>query len=645
MCEEDIEEPPAPPHPVETKKQVEKKPKKPKKSKKKLYVNLQHTHYDIVHKVFAELGWIETEDDLKCTMLWFDAGGSSEICSSLQPWQFYNHFQAIWSIARKVELLRNYENMQSLLPDIYTFHPKSFLLPGQYAGLKTYMNSRISSDDSKQVTFIIKPDRGAQGRGIFLVQDPMQCEKYNEMAVAQEYIPPYLIDGYKFDLRLYVLITAVNPLRLYFHNEGMARFCTEKYTKPQQGNLTKVFGHLTNYSLNKKNDHFEKNTDANDATKGSKRSYSFVLDMIKKEGHDVDLLQRKIDRILRLTIASIQPRLEHNYKATISVSDDKCRCFEILGFDILLDDKLDPWLIEVNNMPSLSCDSPFDTRLKQSVVKGALEILDIQPGFKKLVSDEEKAVTQTRISGSTNLPRFNIFDPDKETEISKKTNWRKFYPLEDDEEETAIMEKAIATAKSLPTVGPITTLTQKARIKAKEKEEKLKQKKEIEEEKIRDINKKKFAQKDKESEDKEEKKPKEKNKPPHRLFNPPQIRCAPRFLPQTRLVSDDSTFKTLFKVTEGNQIPFDEERDRLMNVRKQAIDAQTVNMLTSIRLMLSDNNEQQKQPVVAIPSTIVQKTPIKLPKVSKIVQPVSKSKVPLSTVLIGEGYKFQYGKK
>lgn len=39
---------------------------------------------------------------------------------------------------------------------------------------------------------------------------------------------PYLIDGLKFDLRIYVLITCINPLRVYIYNDGIVRFATER---------------------------------------------------------------------------------------------------------------------------------------------------------------------------------------------------------------------------------------------------------------------------------------------------------------------------------------------------------------------------------------------------------------------------------
>lgn len=64
---------------------------------------------------------------------------------------------------------------------------------------------------------------------------------------------PLLINGLKFDLRIYVTVTCFNPLRIYVYREGLARFATEMYTGD---NLKNRFMHLTNYSVNKKNQNF-----------------------------------------------------------------------------------------------------------------------------------------------------------------------------------------------------------------------------------------------------------------------------------------------------------------------------------------------------------------------------------------------------
>jgi len=74
----------------------------------------------------------------------------------------------------------------------------------------------------------------------------------------QKYIPkPLLIEGLKFDLRVYVLITNVDPMRLFIYRDGLVRLATIPYKKPKGKNLEKLFMHLTNYSINKKSDTFK----------------------------------------------------------------------------------------------------------------------------------------------------------------------------------------------------------------------------------------------------------------------------------------------------------------------------------------------------------------------------------------------------
>jgi tubulin polyglutamylase TTLL4 len=71
-----------------------------------------------------------------------------------------------------------------------------------------------------------------------------------------------LLNGYKFDLRIYVTVTSISPLRIYIFEEGLARFATCKYdqsaaTQGGAGSQKNKFMHLTNYSINKKNAVFD----------------------------------------------------------------------------------------------------------------------------------------------------------------------------------------------------------------------------------------------------------------------------------------------------------------------------------------------------------------------------------------------------
>ena len=71
--------------------------------------------------------------------------------------------------------------------------------------------------------------------------------------VVSKYIPnPLLINGHKFDLRVYVLVTSFDPLRVYVYKEGLTRFATEAYTSTNS--KKNRFVHLTNSSLGKKSE-------------------------------------------------------------------------------------------------------------------------------------------------------------------------------------------------------------------------------------------------------------------------------------------------------------------------------------------------------------------------------------------------------
>lgn len=108
---------------------------------------------------------------------------------------------------------------------------------------------------------ICKPDHESQGWGIYLTHD-IESIPLQEPSVVQEYLnTPYLVDGLKFDMRLYVLVLSCDPLKIYLHKEGLVRFATQVY-EPISINSDKelmknMFIHLTNYALNKGNSNFK----------------------------------------------------------------------------------------------------------------------------------------------------------------------------------------------------------------------------------------------------------------------------------------------------------------------------------------------------------------------------------------------------
>jgi tubulin polyglutamylase TTLL5 len=125
--------------------------------------------------------------------------------------------------------------------EVYHVIPDTYSLPEEAAEFTDAFRSEPGA-------WIVKPPNSSQGKGIYLL-DSLNEVQLSENVVVSKYIHnPYLIQGFKFDLRIYVLVTSMDPMRIYLYDEGLVRFASEPYDINQKLNQ---FAHLTNYSLNK----------------------------------------------------------------------------------------------------------------------------------------------------------------------------------------------------------------------------------------------------------------------------------------------------------------------------------------------------------------------------------------------------------
>ncbi|KAE9552579.1 hypothetical protein FO519_004196 [Halicephalobus sp. NKZ332] len=263
-----------------------------------------------------------------------------------------NKFPGMTELAKKISLTQSIRSMQELFPDEYNFYPKSWVIPAQLNNFKEYCAS-----NKNQSWFIVKPDDGAQGTGIYLATSPEQLANTTDKQLIQEYIDePFLMaDKLKFDFRVYAVIKSINPLSIYIAREGMARFCTEKYAKPTSSNFENLYSHLTNYSLNKENSSYVHSNTLKDQLKGSKRLLSTVFHQMETHGVRTRRLWHGIKMIVVKTVLAMVPEIMLNYEHYFSDSPG-AQCFQIMGFDILVKKDGTPMLLEVNSAPSLSID-------------------------------------------------------------------------------------------------------------------------------------------------------------------------------------------------------------------------------------------------------------------------------------------------
>lgn len=370
------------------------------------------TQYEVVKEVGKTVfNYHLTKNEQKdWDIAWFDGAISLKLLQKMWPHQRTNHFPGMYNLARKNCLGRHLMRMQKWFPEDYDFFPQTFMCPTDYKEFK----SQITAKRNK--TFIVKPEASCQGKGIFLTRNFEDLDP-NEHYVVQRYMhKPYLIDGYKFDLRIYVLLCGVNPLRIYVYNEGLARFATVPYESPTPQNLANLFMHLTNYAINKDSENFVANTDDKADDIGSKRSFTSVLKRIEEEFgvNRKDEVFLGIQDLIIKTMCIAQPYLQHLYRSSQPDDLENQMCCQVLGFDVMLDQNLKPQLLEVNQSPSFTTDSPLDYKIKKALITDTINLWNLSIKRKLRVKGNKRAEMQKRLLKPGNAQITAKVEPAKE---------------------------------------------------------------------------------------------------------------------------------------------------------------------------------------------------------------------------------------
>ncbi|KAH8258113.1 hypothetical protein KR038_005965 [Drosophila bunnanda] len=359
----------------------------------RLSVCVENTRFQLVAKVTRNMGFQHVPQHRLWNIQWSDCTPHHDLLRSMKRFQQINHFPGMVEICRKDLLSRNLNRMLKLFPGDYRIFPRTWLMPTDAYDVAIYSSKHKRS-------FILKPYSAGQGRGIWITTDLRSVDK-REKLICQTYIDrPLLIDGYKFDLRVYTLVTSVDPLRIFVYNEGLARFATQKYVAPSSGNAHNVFMHLTNYCLNRRNSQYMVGSSPE---VGSKRKLSAFNKWLVEHNYDVSEFWASVDDAIIKTIISAWPVLKHNYNMCFPKHDKIQASFQLLGFDILVDWKLKPYILEVNHTPSLSADETVDMEVKRPLIRDTLNMLSTA------LVDKEQIIRDDRMEHRTRLLR-NIYN-------------------------------------------------------------------------------------------------------------------------------------------------------------------------------------------------------------------------------------------
>ncbi|XP_049635461.1 probable tubulin polyglutamylase TTLL9 [Suncus etruscus] len=324
-------------------------------------------------------GWVEVKDEGEWDFYWCDISWLRENFDHIYMEEHVriNHFRNHYELTRKNYMVKNLKRFRKQLEreagkaeaSKCDFFPKTFEMPCEYHLFVEEFRKNPG------ITWIMKPVARSQGKGIFLFRklkdimdwrkdsrctDDQKDEIIVENYVAQRYIEnPYLIGGRKFDLRVYVLVLSYIPLRAWLYRDGFARFSNTRFTL---SSIDDQYVHLTNVAVQKTSPDYH-------PKKGCKWMLQrFRQYLASKHGPiAVETLFRDMDNIFVRSLQSVQ-------KVIIS---DK-HCFELYGYDILIDQDLKPWLLEVNASPSLTASSQEDYELKTCLLEDTLHVVDME---------------------------------------------------------------------------------------------------------------------------------------------------------------------------------------------------------------------------------------------------------------------------
>lgn len=331
----------------------------------------------------------ENEDDFN---ILFTGAVKEEILKKARTYQRLSHFPHSYNIGRKDAMWRNFAEMQEAFPDEYDYCPRTFVFPQDAEDYEEHKNELIKSGDIDHL-WIFKPSASSCGKGIRIMTLDTPIPVVKRGFVISDYIAnPHLIEGLKYDLRVYVLVTSFDPLIAYMYEDGLVRFATDKFSL-DPSKFENMFVHLTNYSIQKKSEAYQQNKAKGPSNlKASKWSLKTLQKVFEDHNKDYVTVKKRMHDLIIKTLISVEDPINKAMKAATPHNN---LCFELYGFDIMIDSDLKPWILEVNISPSFSSSSPFDKNLKTKLICDSLTIVGVRPtNHEKYVKEENQKVKQ-----------------------------------------------------------------------------------------------------------------------------------------------------------------------------------------------------------------------------------------------------------
>lgn len=300
-------------------------------------------------------------------------------------------------IARKDYLWKYYKQMLVKHGrDHFNFLSETMNLPTDRQELEDKMRSEPGS------LWIVKPPGKNNGSGIHVINHVDEIPKTEEDICIQRYIVnPYLIKRCKFDLRIYVLVTSLEPLRIYLYDDGLVRFSVNEYTlDPEQIKDKQI--HVTNFDINKSSEKFLHNNNPLEP-EGHKWTLTALWKYMSSEVTNDNCLSlfQMWEKVEELVIKSLLCGLTSIKKEAMPGCKKELKStynfYKIFGYDILLDSKRNPHLIEINSRPAALNDK-LDAFVNRPMVSEMFKIVGYHIPQTALSTIDKRKITCSKLN-------------------------------------------------------------------------------------------------------------------------------------------------------------------------------------------------------------------------------------------------------
>lgn len=346
-------------------------------------VNFQGHH--IYRRILISHGWIQATSPM-------EKGIELFFVSKTPPTQFWSHIfkpqkgQLVnhspgeeHSFGDKIALLRLIQQYSERNGCDYSkLHPRTFLLEGK-DDCESFVEIALKSNLTS--LWFLKGSRGSGGGGIHVIsmeeiieafklpiselksgvvsvpnycqataKEPSLNDTLSNRKFLQQAVEPLLIEGSKFDIRMYIVVSKFKPFTVYFRHGYLRRSLTKFHSAPsgldEDGSESKSAHkdrsrHLTNTQMQSKGSRYDVN------------EHYWSMDRLRKYALGTGYTQDQVDQLFDVELKKIGLSAFEAIKDTLDSSDGY---WVILGLDVMFNTALKPSLLEVNVNPFFDYD-------------------------------------------------------------------------------------------------------------------------------------------------------------------------------------------------------------------------------------------------------------------------------------------------